>query len=71
MRRLKLVMKSKLNGGSKINAVNISAVALLGYRGVITWTTNELQNMDRMTRNVMTMNKDFKIRRRDGNDNVA
>ena len=71
MRRLKLVMKSKLNGGSKINAVNISAVALLGYRGVITWTTNELQNMDRMTRNVMTMNKDFKIQRRDGNENVA
>ena len=71
MRRLKLVMKSKLNGGSKINAVNISAVALLGYRGVITWTKNELQNMDRMTRNVMTMNKDFKIQRRDGNDNVA
>ena len=71
MRRLKLVMKSKLNGGSKINAVNISAVALLGYRGVITWTKNELQNMDRMTRNVMTMNKDFKIQRRDGNENVA
>ena len=71
MRRLKLVMKSKLNGGSKINAVNISAVALLGYRGVITWTKNELQNMDRMTRNVMKMNKDFKIQRRDGDDNVA
>ena len=71
MRRLKLVMKSKLNSGSKINAVNISAVALLGYRGVITWTKNELQNMDRMTRNVMKMNKDFKIRRRDGNENVA
>ena len=34
MRRLKLVMKSKLNGGSKINAVNIWAVALLRYRGV-------------------------------------
>ena len=71
MRRLKLVMKSKLNGGSKINAVNISAVALLGYRGVITWTKNELQNMDRMTRNVMKMNKDFKIQRRGGNENVA
>ena len=50
MRRLKLVMKSKLNGGSKINAVNIWAVDLLRYRGVTRWTKNELQNMDRMTR---------------------
>ena len=50
---------------------NIWAVALLRYRGVIRWTKNELQNMDRMTRNVMTMNKDFKIQRRDGNENVA
>ena len=50
MRRLKLVMKSKLNGGSKINVVNIWAVALLRYRGVTRWTKNELQNMDRMTR---------------------
>ena len=59
MRRLKLVMKSKLNGGSKINAVNIWAVALLRYREVTRWAINELQNMDRMTRNVMKMNKNF------------
>ena len=51
--------------------VNKWAVALLRYRGVIRWTKNELQNMDRMTRNVMTMNKDFKIQRRDNNENVA
>ena len=33
MRRLKLVMQSKLNGGSKIKAVNTWAVALLRYGG--------------------------------------
>ena len=50
--RLKLVMRSKLNGGNKIKAVDTWAVALLRYsRGVIRWQKNELQNMDRMTRN--------------------
>ena len=52
VRRLKLVMRSKLNGRNKIKAVNTWAVALLRYgRGVIRWQKNELQNMDRMTRN--------------------
>ena len=52
VRRLKLVMSSKLNGRNKIKAVNTWAVALLRYsRGVIKWQKNELQNMDRMTRN--------------------
>ena len=58
MRRLKLVMQSKLNGGNKIKAVNTWAAALLRYGGgVIRWTKDELQNMDRKTRKVMTMNK--------------
>ena len=52
VRRLKLVIRSKLNGRNKIKAVNTWAVALLRYiRGVIRWQKNELQNMDRMTRN--------------------
>ena len=52
VRRLKLVMRSTLNGGNKIKAVNTWAVALLRYsRGVIRRQKNELQNMDRMTRN--------------------
>ena len=56
---------------AKSKPVNIWAVASLRYGGVIRWTKNELQNMDRMTRNAMTMNKDFKIQRPDGNENVA
>ena len=58
MRRLKLVMKSKLNGRNKIKAGNTWAVSLLQYGGgVIGWTKEELQSMDRKTRKVMTMNK--------------
>ena len=60
MRRLKLVMQSKLNGGNKIKAVNTWAVALLRYGGgVIRWTKDELQNMDRKTRKMMTMNEEL------------
>ena len=60
MRRLKLVMKSKLNGRNKIKAANTWAVSLLRYGGgVIGWTKEELQSMDRKTRKVMTMNKEF------------
>ena len=60
MRRLKLVMQSKLNGGSKIKAVNTWAVALLRYGGgVIRWTKDELQKMDKKTRKEMTMNKEL------------
>ena len=52
VRRLKLVMRSILNGGNKIKAQNTWAVVLLRYSiGVIRWQKNELQNMDRMTRN--------------------
>ena len=60
MRRLKLVMKSKLNGRYKIKAANTWAVSLLRYGGgVIGWTKKELQSMDSKTRKVMTMNKEL------------
>ena len=58
LRRLKLVKNSKSNGGNKIKAVNTWAVALLLYGGgVIRWTKNELQYINRMTRKMMTMNE--------------
>ena len=60
VRRLKLVMKSKLNGRNKIKAANTWAVSLLQHgRGVIGWTIEELQSMNRNTRKVMTMNKEL------------
>ena len=39
MRRLKLIMKSKLHGRNKIKAINIWAISLLRYgAGIIEWT---------------------------------
>ena len=49
-RRLTLVLKSKLNGRNKFQAINTWAVALLrNGAGVMTWRRHELQGMDRTT----------------------
>ena len=56
LRRLKLVLKSKLNGRNKIYAINTWAVALIRYGGgVLDWRKNELQMLDRKTRKTMTI----------------
>ena len=58
-RRTKLILKSKLNGGNNIMALNTSAVSILRYSaGIRKWNKNELQEMDRKTRKFMTMNKE-------------
>ena len=50
-RRLRLILKSKLNGKSKIQAINIYAVALLRYGAIIiNWKVDELKKMERTTR---------------------
>ena len=50
-RRLRLILKSKLNGKNKIQAINTWAVALLRYgAGIINWKAGELRNMDRTTK---------------------
>ena len=47
-RRLKLVLKSKLNGKNKILAINTWAVSVWRYgAGILKWTTNELKSMGR------------------------
>ena len=47
-RRLKTILKSKLNGGNTIKAINTRAVSIVRYRaGIIDWTKAELQHMDR------------------------
>ena len=56
-RRIKLLLESKLNGGNVIKAINTWAVAVLRYSGgILDWNKDELQNMDRKTRKIMTMN---------------
>ena len=60
LRRAKLVMRSKLHGRNKIKATNTWAVSLLRYRaGIIKWSKEELQAIDRKTRKIMTMNKEL------------
>ena len=44
LRRVNLIMKSKLNGRNKILAANTWAVSLMRYgAGILKWTKNELQ----------------------------
>ena len=55
-RRLRLILKSKLNGKNKIQAINTWAVAMLRYgAGNISWKVDELKKMDRTTRKTLTM----------------
>ena len=59
-RRVKLILRSKLNGRNKIMALNTWAVSILRYgAGIIAWNKNELQEMDRKTRKSITMNKEL------------
>jgi len=59
-RRLRLILKSKLNGKNKIQAINTWAVALLRYgAGIINWKVAELKKIDRTTRKTLTMYRAF------------
>ena len=52
-RKLRQILKSKLNGKNKINTW---AVALLRYgAGIINWKVAELKKIDRTTRKTLTM----------------
>ena len=56
VRRVRNILKSKLNGGNIIAAINSRAVSIIRYgAGIIKWTKNELEEMDRKTRKLMTM----------------
>jgi hypothetical protein len=51
------VLKSKLNGGNIIKAINSWAVPVIRYTaGVVDWTQAELKDLDRKTRKLMTAN---------------
>ena len=59
-RRARLVMRSRLNGRNKIRALNTWASSLLRYgAGILNWRKNVLDEMDRKTRKIMTINKEF------------
>ena len=55
-KRLRLTLKSKLNGKNKIEAFSTCALTLLRYgAGIINWKVDELKKMDRTTRKTLTM----------------
>ena len=56
VRRLRTILKSKLNGGNIISAINSRAVSIIRCgAGIIGWTKAELQALDRKTRKMLTM----------------
>ena len=56
LRRLRLILGSKLSGRSKIIAVNTWAVSVMRYgAGILKVNTDELKSLDRRTRKFMTM----------------
>ena len=53
-------MQSKLNGRNKTMAINTCAISLIRYgAGIIEWRKDELESIDRRTRKLMSMNKEF------------
>ena len=56
IRRLRKVLKSKLNGGNLVRGVNTWAVSLLRYSAAfVSWRKGELQAIDRKTRKLFTI----------------
>ena len=54
IRRLRKILKSKLNAGNLVKAINTWAVSLVRYGGgIIDWNQKELEDMDRRTRKMM------------------
>ena len=56
IRRLRKVLKSKLNGGNLVRRINAWAVSLLRYSAAFgSWRKSELQGIDRKTRKLFTV----------------
>ena len=58
IRRVRKILKSKLNGGNIIQAINARAVSIIRYgAGIINWRVDELKAVDRKTRKLLTINR--------------
>ena len=56
IRRLRKVLRSKLNGGNLVRGVNTWAVPLLRHStAFVSWSKSELQAIDRKARNLSTI----------------
>ena len=56
-RRIRMVLKSKLNSANKLEAINTLAVPVGTYSFNINWTLQELARLDTKTRKFLTMYK--------------
>ena len=57
-RRVRLILKSKLNGKNKIKVINTRAVAVLRYgTGILKRNVEEIEALDRKARKLLTMHK--------------
>ena len=55
-----MILKCKLNGRNKITTLKTWAVSILRYgAGILKWNKNELQETDRKTRKLMTINNEL------------
>jgi hypothetical protein len=55
IKRLRAVLKSPLNGMNTIKAINTYAIPTIRYTaGIVKWTENEIDALDRQTRKMMT-----------------
>ena len=57
-KRVRAVLKSKMNSGNSINAINIWAVATVWYRaGIINWNKGDLDKIDQQARNLLNLHR--------------
>lgn len=55
-RRIKKILKSKLNAGNIFQAISTKAVSIIMYGvGLVDWNKEEMQAMDRKTRKLLTI----------------
>ena len=53
---MKAILKSKLNSGNSLKAINSWAIPVIRYSaGVVDWKNSEFRNMDRKTRKILNM----------------
>ena len=56
LKRLKAILKSKLNSGNIVKAINSWAVPIIRYgAGIVDWKKSELRNLDTKTRKFLNM----------------
>jgi hypothetical protein len=57
-KQLRIILKSELNARNKITAIGALAVPVLRYSfGIINWRLEEIKQIDRKTRKMLTMYK--------------